>query len=519
MWIAGNNTPIDDQVRIISLYKRDYSIAEIKRELEYDYATVKGVLNLNGYEIISATQLFNKNLLDYCNFYKEEILDFFREEKSIGRTALKFKLMDQQMSDFLNSCGVIRKELTKDQIKNIINLYESEQKTAAYIGNLYGYTAGHIINILRDNGAKIKPAGFYIKPRQFSDSELKVLIQEYLDGGTIKSLSRKYFTTITSLSKLLRGLGYDVMMSQGDKIALKLEKEIIFDYTTTKASITDLMEKYGRNYRQIKKVLKNNNIKEKSFFELVGVTFSKEELDLFIYKYEVEKIAIEDIPRITGKGSYNSIKRAFEEAGIEISNRQTARTVVPDEEAHQMASLYAQNIPIKQIAKEHKRSQSAVRKALVKSNIQIKTSLNISKRFGYVGRYKNFLFRSLMELSFIVDNERFHKIESAEQSHMIKYRFDNKIRKYYPDFILDGKIIVEIKPKQYISDRKVRRKCKTIRKYCEKNGLEFKIIEWPIDKNRIRNLFLSGAFSILNRTPEQIEDYLKIKPSHYLYEI
>jgi hypothetical protein len=70
-----------------------------------------------------------------------------------------------------------------------------------------------------------------------------------------------------------------------------------------------------------------------------------------------------------------------------------------------------------------------------------------------------------------------------------------------------------------MSDRKVRRKIKKIKEYCFKNGIEFEILEWPMDKNKLRNLFLSGAFRIVNKPIEKIEKYLAIKPAHYCYEI
>ena len=73
---------------------------------------------------------------------------------------------------------------------------------------------------------------------------------------------------------------------------------------------------------------------------------------------------------------------------------------------------------------------------------------------GWNGYYKNFHFRSLLELSYLkylLDNNI--KFESGEQSkYKIEYLIDNKPRNYFPDYyLIDTKEIIEIKPHHQIN--------------------------------------------------------------------
>jgi hypothetical protein len=73
---------------------------------------------------------------------------------------------------------------------------------------------------------------------------------------------------------------------------------------------------------------------------------------------------------------------------------------------------------------------------------------------GWKGHYKGVFFRSLMELSFIVNylNANNIKWDSGEQKkHIIPYvSTDNRNRNYFPDFITETEII-EIKPSRLLS--------------------------------------------------------------------
>lgn len=99
---------------------------------------------------------------------------------------------------------------------------------------------------------------------------------------------------------------------------------------------------------------------------------------------------------------------------------------------------------------------------------------------GWSGWYEGWFFRSLLELSYMVNViERFNlKWENAEKSkYKIEY-FDYKgtPRTYYPDFLVEGKYLVEIKPKRLWNSSNVKDKKDAAVIFCEKNNFKYKLI-------------------------------------------
>lgn len=123
---------------------------------------------------------------------------------------------------------------------------------------------------------------------------------------------------------------------------------------------------------------------------------------------------------------------------------------------------------------------------------------------GWSGWYKGWYFRSLRELTYMVKViERFNlKWVSGESNQYkieyIDYKGDN--RNYFPDFIIDGKYIVESKPKKLWDSDNVVRKTEAALKYCEINGLIYKKRDIGIlTELEIKILHDKGDIKFLNR--------------------
>lgn len=100
---------------------------------------------------------------------------------------------------------------------------------------------------------------------------------------------------------------------------------------------------------------------------------------------------------------------------------------------------------------------------------------------GWSGWYKNWYFRSILELSFMVKViERFNlNWESGElKKYKIEYFGDgNKIKNYFSDFIINKKYVVECKPKKLWKSRNVMNKKNGAIIFCEKNDYIYKIMD------------------------------------------
>ena len=95
---------------------------------------------------------------------------------------------------------------------------------------------------------------------------------------------------------------------------------------------------------------------------------------------------------------------------------------------------------------------------------------------GYQGYYKNFFFRSFLELSFLIQNKIFlEEIKSAEKDINIKYRYKNVNKTYKPDFIWKNEII-EVKPLYQMDLGINKAKFLAAKSWCGVNGFKFRVI-------------------------------------------
>lgn len=105
---------------------------------------------------------------------------------------------------------------------------------------------------------------------------------------------------------------------------------------------------------------------------------------------------------------------------------------------------------------------------------------------GWSGWYKNWFFRSLIELSYMIKEIEAKKLnwENGElKKHKISYiDLDGKKRNYFPDFIIDSKYIIECKPLRLQKSKTVVLKKEAAEKYCKKNNMQFIMVEPEILK-------------------------------------
>ncbi len=119
------------------------------------------------------------------------------------------------------------------------------------------------------------------------------------------------------------------------------------------------------------------------------------------------------------------------------------------------------------------------------------------------GWYKSWFFRSLKELSYVVNVIEKHNWawQTAESEEFVVPYYDKaagKNRTYRADFIINGNIMVEIKPKRNHKDPLVLLKAKAARKFCKSKGWKYKIIDTKtLDYNKIYPLYISGMVKFM----------------------
>jgi hypothetical protein len=123
---------------------------------------------------------------------------------------------------------------------------------------------------------------------------------------------------------------------------------------------------------------------------------------------------------------------------------------------------------------------------------------------GWSGWYKGWYFRSLHELSFKVYYIERFKLEwkTGEcKEYQIKYNDNNKERNYYPDFLINEKYLVEIKPKKLWNSSYVKLKKEAAIQFCKEKKLKYKLID-PIkilSKNELLEKIKKGELKFIKK--------------------
>ena len=131
---------------------------------------------------------------------------------------------------------------------------------------------------------------------------------------------------------------------------------------------------------------------------------------------------------------------------------------------------------------------------------------------GWKGYYKDFYFRSLRELSYLIYlDENNIKWESAESKKFtIKYRnYDGTHRTYRPDFLINDRILIEIKPKRLQKSPLILLKTAAAIEFCENKNLEYQIIDFPINKYKIQNELNKGNIKFSKNYKQKFLNYNK----------
>lgn len=133
---------------------------------------------------------------------------------------------------------------------------------------------------------------------------------------------------------------------------------------------------------------------------------------------------------------------------------------------------------------------------------------------GWSGWYNGWFFRSLRELTYMIEViERFNiKWETAETNKWrIQYEdYEGKVRNYFPDFIIEDKYIVEIKPKKLWYSDKVIRKQKAAEIFCSENDLIYKITDITcISQEKILYLYNKGVIKFTEKYEKKWKEMIK----------
>jgi hypothetical protein len=128
---------------------------------------------------------------------------------------------------------------------------------------------------------------------------------------------------------------------------------------------------------------------------------------------------------------------------------------------------------------------------------------------GWSGWYKEWYFRSLRELSYMINiiEKKNYQWENAENKKFsIKYiDYNKKERTYRADFFINNKILVEVKPVKLMKTPSNILKKTAAEVFCKNNNFEYQMVDIKImDISSIISLFESEQIKFVKKYDERI---------------
>lgn len=127
---------------------------------------------------------------------------------------------------------------------------------------------------------------------------------------------------------------------------------------------------------------------------------------------------------------------------------------------------------------------------------------------GWGGWYKEWYFRSLRELSYMINVIELNQYqwERGEKLSIPYTNYDGAERTYRPDFLLNGSIIIEVKPKKLMETPANRLKKEAAISFCSQNGYEYRMVDVKIiEFAELKNLCAKQIITLSD--PSRLEEY------------
>lgn len=180
--------------------------------------------------------------------------------------------------------------------------------------------------------------------------------------------------------------------------------------------------------------------------------------------------------------------------------------------------MYGKSIYICLVEKYGK-EEADIRYAKIRKNISIRHSgkgnssygKNNKQGNGYSGWYKDWYFRSITELSYIIKIESEGKkwVSAENLGFHIEYIGEKGTdRTYRPDFLIEDKYLIEIKPLKLQNTPMNLAKKEAALKFCKENNYEYIVTDCEkIDIDLLKSMYDSKIIKFTEKTEKKFNKY------------
>lgn len=219
--------------------------------------------------------------------------------------------------------------------------------------------------------------------------------------------------------------------------------------------------------------------------------------------------------------SHHAVKRCLvTNQLVPLSRSEVGKTRLSAYEINEMCRLYQSGMTLTELYTRFHIHRTRAIQILTEQGLVIrkprdyardKDRLNHNPSRGYSGYYKKWWFRSRDELSYalMLDKTGHQWIGAEQKQFQIPYRaLNGRARMYYPDFLVDGKYLVEVKPSRFWNDPDVKRKAGAARKFCRINGLVYRLVNHPYRLDIIRSAYQAGLIQFTVRDNRYFKKFI-----------
>jgi hypothetical protein len=137
----------------------------------------------------------------------------------------------------------------------------------------------------------------------------------------------------------------------------------------------------------------------------------------------------------------------------------------------------------------------------------------MAKRFSFKGYYKGWFFRSLREVSYVLLCEKNGLTWKGAETDEFTVTYTDlygRTRKHYPDFFVDGHIVVEVKPTRHQKGKLVQLKATAMKEFCKTKGYTYMMVSpRRIQKAELEELIKNNEITFTDECSNKISQYLK----------
>lgn len=366
--------------------------------------------------------------------------------------------------------------------KNIIKLYSEDKLSSLKIARQLGVSPSKVLTTLSKFGVPKRDFNEY---HFISDNIRSDVISRYNGYQAIETISENLQISRHKVRRILVEAGIKIKESKdwGTPLTEEDEKEIIRLYFEENVKSQVLVRRYKMCNERFPRILKKHgfNVKPRNAYRIVILTEEQEKEIVekiksgILVSHLLKCLSFKCSERIMRR----CIRKHFPNFGRDVNKNWETR--YSPEILEKLKEKRSKRISVMQTGK----TGSAYGKPPTKSWSR-----------GYFGYYKEkFHFRSLLELSYIIHLEE-NKISwqsGEDQDWLIEYKDEyNGDRTYWPDFLLNGNKIVEIKPSQLHNHPDIARKNEAAIKFCNERGWNFEILDPKTNYRKIKQEYLAG---------------------------